>query len=62
MRGTGCEDPLLPLRKVLANVPPSAFCPKCRQRAVFHNAVELQKLGAFIYAKYEAEGFMPKNV
>ncbi len=44
------EDLLKPLRRILADVPHGTACPQCRQRAVFYNAVELKKLGAFIYA------------
>ena len=43
-------DLLKPLRRILADVPHGTACPQCRQRAVFYNAVELKKLGAFIYA------------
>ena len=45
------EDLLAPLRRTLADVPHGTACPQCRQRAVFYNAVELKKLGAFIYAQ-----------
>ncbi len=44
------QDLLKPLRRILADVPHGTACPQCRQRAVFYNAVELKKLGAFIYA------------
>ena len=49
--GVAGEDLLQPLRRILTDVPHGTACPQCRQRAVFYNAVELTKLGAFIYAK-----------
>ena len=49
--GVDGADLLQPLRRTLTNVPHGTACPQCRQRAVFYNAVELTKLGAFIYAK-----------
>ncbi len=49
--GVDGGDLLQPLRRTLTDVPHGTACPQCRQRAVFYNAVELTKLGAFIYAK-----------
>ena len=39
-------------RQVLADVPPTATCPKCRQRYVFREVLELKELGAVIRMRY----------
>lgn len=39
------------LFQVLADVPPTATCPKCRQRYVFREVLELKELGAVIRFK-----------
>jgi hypothetical protein len=44
-----------PLHEVLADVPPTATCPKCRQRYVFREVLELKELGAVIRYKYPEE-------
>lgn len=37
--------------QVLADVPPTAKCPKCRQRYVFREVLELHEFGAVIRFK-----------